>query len=239
MENVENQIINKLKEAFQLINDKYFEKLELFYNNLIKDTVFKKNIINVKDIGFKITEDDVKKINLFYDELKDNTQSVYGYDNWSALEKLFFSVLWKNNQISRFELLIKGLNNYDNKEKNREEDYESVKVFEQFGKHLRVPESIPIVDQHVLRAFWLHKLIKDNEITNIDDIQKNLNDNILAFDAITNPTSKKKKEIFDEVFKEYLKWFESLEINSNQHNRLIDKTLFVLGKTIYKSFIKK
>jgi hypothetical protein len=265
-------IIEKIKRAFNLINNNKRDELKGFYQELNNDDLFKKNVIPLKDIDFSITKEDLEIIETFIQNNFSSNDGTYTKLNenekeWTPLEKLFFSVLWKNNQVTRFKHLIEGIKdelecsenkNYTPKEEigdnipsTDNDDFESNFVFKQFGKFLVKPASLPIVDQHVLRAFLYHK-IENIENRNLDykkgeslkkylerySYKKEQNNPLIrkiqleALNAKKTYLKKIEKEAYYELYKEYIKWHNGLELNDKEINRLIDKTLFVLGKTL-------
>ena len=95
-------------------------------------------------IEFSITDGEIEilkkngiitKNNMFDQYLSKNK-------NLSSLEKLLYSILWKQGDLKKEKHIISGIYGI---ETNR-------KVFNQFGKHLR-DKYEPIIDQHVIRSF--------------------------------------------------------------------------------------
>ncbi len=266
-------MLNIIKKVFNSINNNDWNELQNFYNELIENPLFKKNAIPLKDIDFTINKEDLQSIKTFIQNNFSSNDGSYKKQNgedWTPLEKLFFSVLWKNNQVTRFKHLIDGIKNeLERSEKmnntpneyngdnipGADNDYfESNFVFKQFGRFLVNPNCIPIVDQHVLRAFLYYK-ITDNVEKNVNlklDFQdretlhqyldiiiedtEELTLRKLQIEALSNTLklNKNKKNSYYKLYKEYLKWYNKLNLNCKEYNRLIDKTLFLIGKTLNK-----
>ena len=129
--------------------------------------------------------------------------------NLTPLEKLLYSILWKNGDLGKemhiVDGIIAGLEGQDNYSKK------SGLVFYQYGKHLANREE-PIVDQHTIRAFLLFQNLQsnDSEITKI----------------------RKKKTIKTQEILDFKSWLKSREIGKIEHQFHTDKILFSLGKSI-------
>lgn len=69
----------------------------------------------------------------------------------SPLEKILFSVLWKNGDLNKIHHVVRGLVFPDMNLEDASKEKGS--VFCQFGRHLRNPQKNPIADQHTIRAY--------------------------------------------------------------------------------------
>lgn len=130
------------------------------------------------------------------------------------LIKLLYSILWKNGDLKKIKHVISGILNIDNENLIKDDGL----VFFQFGKHLTKRNGEPIIDQHVIRAFAVHKTDESSEIEKIQLI-KTLN-------------KSHKTTISD-----YINWLKGSEINDSlksieNYAYHIDKVLFATGKTI-------
>ena len=127
----------------------------------------------------------------------------------SPLEKLLYSVLWKNGDLGKEKHIVDGVLAAENEKDDSSKD--SGLVFYQYGKHLANREE-PIVDQHTIRAFLLFKNMDslDSEITKI----------------------RKKSTLKSGELSAFRSWIQSSEIGGVDVQFHIDKVLFSLGKSI-------
>ena len=127
----------------------------------------------------------------------------------SPLEKLLYSVLWKNGDLGKEKHIVDGVLAAENEKDDSSKD--SGLVFYQYGKHLDNREE-PIVDQHTIRAFLLFKNMDslDSEITKI----------------------RKKSTLKSGELSAFRSWIQSSEIGGVDVQFHIDKVLFSLGKSI-------
>ena len=121
----------------------------------------------------------------------------------TPLEKLFYSIVWKQGDLTKIKHILKGIKN---------ESPENAFVFHQFGKFLNDKKQ-PIIDQHVLRAFDYYK--KDFEFQKISEVSKKHENLIREYKNWILETFKT-QEIYDYKFLLYK----------------VDRILFLLGKFI-------
>lgn len=208
MNNVDAKLL--VKKVFDRI--KSAKSVSDFDNIVDDDPILQKNKFNSSkypNLNINISTNDItklKKLNILSDENKilPLTDSL----DLSPLEKLLYSVLWKNGDLGKEKHIVEGVlasENDDNSSKERG------LVFYQYGKHLAKREE-PIVDQHTIRAFLLFKNIEseDSEITKIRKKDTLKNDELLNFRI----------------------WIKSSEIGGIDNQFHIDKVLFSLGKAV-------
>lgn len=208
MNNVDAKLL--VKKVFDRI--KSAKSVSDFDNIVDDDPILQKNKFNSSkypNLKINISTNDItmlKKLNILSDENKilPLTDSL----DLSPLEKLLYSVLWKNGDLGKEKHIVEGvLASKDDDNSSKERGL----VFYQYGKHLAKREE-PIVDQHTIRAFLLFKNIEseDSEITKIRKKDTLKNDELLNFRI----------------------WIKSSEIGGIDNQFHIDKVLFSLGKAV-------
>jgi hypothetical protein len=208
MNNVDAKLL--VKKVFDRI--KSAKSVGDFDNIVDDDPILQKNKFNSSkypNLKINISTNDItklKKSNILSDENKilPLTDSL----DLSPLEKLLYSVLWKNGDLGKEKHIVEGvLASEDDDNSSKERGL----VFYQYGKHLAKREE-PIVDQHTIRAFLLFKNIEseDSEITKIRKKDTLKNDELLNFRI----------------------WIKSSEIGGIDNQFHIDKVLFSLGKAV-------
>ncbi|MFT6903649.1 MAG: hypothetical protein ACJAS1_000293 [Oleiphilaceae bacterium] len=208
MNNVDAKLL--VKKVFDRI--KSAKSVSDFDNIVDDDPILQKNKFNSSkypNLKINISTNDItklKKLNILSDENKilPLTDSL----DLSPLEKLLYSVLWKNGDLGKEKHIVEGvLASEDDDNSSKERGL----VFYQYGKHLAKREE-PIVDQHTIRAFLLFKNIEseDSEITKIRKKDTLKNDELLNF----------------------ITWIKSSEIGGIDNQFHIDKVLFSLGKAV-------
>lgn len=133
----------------------------------------------------------------------------------SPLEKLLYSVVWKNGDLAKVTHIVEGVRGVlaDTARKNG-----PGQVFHQFGRHL-ADKREPIIDQHVLRGFLLWRADRNDE-KKMDAIRR-----ITLLNNQTSGINDYKSWLKTERFEPQLK-------ESADYLVHIDRTLFALGKTI-------
>lgn len=134
----------------------------------------------------------------------------------SPLEKLLYSILWKNGDLGKEKHVIEGVIGRDNKKDSL--------VFYYFGRHL-ANKSNPIIDQHVIRA-WLSFKASKGKYQNFEEILNK-----------TSVNAKDKKEC-----EEYIAWqnkHKLKKIKPIEFTSYVDKLLFTLGKYLKNANIKR
>ena len=140
--------------------------------------------------------------------------------NMTPLEKLLYSVLWKNGDLGKEKHITDGVL------RNRDSGYvkgETGLVFYYFGLHLDDKKN-PIIDQHVIRAFKLFRS-KNPSITEIDMIIKK--------DTVTDKDKAVCEDYISWQNKLALKAYDPFEFTYN-----LDRLLFGLGKSLKKQQTK-
>jgi hypothetical protein len=192
-------------------------------NNILKDLeVDKKHQMDDEmypPINFRITKNEIKE--LIKKGLLTEEYFVKDVSNQNVLTKLLYSVAWKNGDIKKIRHIIEGIMSEDDSEK------ESALVFYQFGKYLTKRPGEPIIDQHVLRAFGIHKALNNQDEHEIQRL------------TTLSVMTKKEKELIDD-YKNWLK--NDLKDELRKHDDYayyVDKVLFAVGKKIKKENTKR
>jgi hypothetical protein len=135
-------------------------------------------------------------------------QAVKKLTTFTALEKLLYSLLWKNGDLGKEVHIVEGVLSIEEEE---DASKKTGLVFYQFGRHLARREE-PIVDQHTIRAFLIFSNLNsgDSEITRIRKRETLEREDLHAFKA----------------------WISSLSKSRVEIQFHIDKVLFSLGKSI-------
>ena len=144
-------------------------------------------------IEYTIKREEIQKLqdeNIISDTYKLNPMLAKN-DNLTPLEKLLYSIIWKNGDLGKESHIISGvlgLNGTDEK---------SGMVFKQLGRHLNNKDEI-IIDRHVMRAYIFHLTgkIKEKEI-DYKDYNKYL-DNYRTW-INDNKLFRENKRIIDEL----------------------------------------
>ena len=125
----------------------------------------------------------------------------------TPMEKLLYSVIWKQGDISKIGKIVEGI-------KGSQNTGDKV-VFYYFGRHL-ADKNNPIIDQHVIRAFKCYKCHVD--ACNLKILSRKLNDEDIS-------------KYIDWIGK--VKIVEKISGSvKDDAIYIIDKILFALGKTI-------
>lgn len=133
----------------------------------------------------------------------------------SPLEKLLYSIVWKNGDLSKVTHIVEGVRGVHAETVRKNGPGQ---VFHQFGRHL-ADKREPIIDQHVLRGFLFWRADRNNE-KKMNAIRRIALLNNQA-SGINDYKGWLKTERFDPQLKE-----------SADYLMHIDSTLFALGKTI-------
>ncbi|UII19650.1 hypothetical protein [Fulvivirga ligni] len=138
-------IVKKVEEIFNIIEE---SNGKIIPEEILKDVPIKYHFNESKypQLLFQITRNELKKLEDL-DILKDEVVNFEKADEFSILEKLLLSILWKQGDLGKERHLVKGIQGKP-PENNR------AVVFQQFGRHL-CDRNEPIIDQHVIRAFRL------------------------------------------------------------------------------------
>lgn len=162
----------------------------------------------ILDHEFRLTKE------IFHQITKSQNGSSNGIKH-SPLEKLLYSVLWKQGDLGKERHIIEGI--------CKKEITDEGIVFNYFGKHLN-NKIEPIIDQHVIRAFRM-KSIKPSD-TSVRKIR------MKDFSI-----SKKGVKAKHELINDYLDWHKKLRDTYPEKIRAdftyhLDLLLFGLGKYI-------
>ena len=135
----------------KLCSMKSIDEIDALYDEF---NIIKKDKTAYPDIEFNITVNEINELKQkgFITDENIITSEISKRD-LTALEKLLYSVLWKNGDVKKLKHIICGIYGIET----------SATVFNQFGKFLENKDE-PIIDQHVIRAFILYKtgsIIKD------------------------------------------------------------------------------
>jgi hypothetical protein len=125
----------------------------------------------------------------------------------SPLEKLLYSILWKNGDLGKEKHIHDGVIGRPDKKDSL--------VFYYFGKHL-ANKSNPIIDRHVIRA-WLSFQASKNKFQNIEKI--------LSKKDVTPKDKEACQEYIDWQNNHKLKKVEPIEFTY-----YVDRLLFAFGK---------
>ncbi|MCL2069639.1 MAG: hypothetical protein FWH19_01460 [Treponema sp.] len=137
--------------------------------------IFKKYKLNRKnkerypDIEFDISIDEINDLKKTGIITENNIFDLYLSKNkqLTSLEKLLYSMLWKQGDLKKEKHIILGIYNID-----------TGTVFNQFGKYLRDKNNL-IIDQHVIRSFIYFTIneieidIKAEHFTRFSDLYVN------------------------------------------------------------------
>ena len=133
----------------------------------------------------------------------------------TPLEKLLFSVLWKNGDLGKEKHITDGI--MGNRDNRRVKD-ETGLVFYFFGKHL-IQKTNPIIDQHVIRAFMLYEVVNNK---NYEDYKK-----IVGKETVNTKDKP--------ICLKYIKWQNEhvlKKADPAMFSYHLDRLLFGLGKSI-------
>jgi hypothetical protein len=140
-------------------------------------------------------------------------KSIAESDSLSSLEKLLYSILWKNGDLGKESHIINGVIGGPDKK--------SGFVFYYFGRHLE-NKTNPIIDQNVIRAFSSFQASK-NKFQNIEKILNK-----------KDVTAKDKKEC-----EEYIAWQNQHKLKKAEpleFTYYVDRLLFALGKYLKNQY---
>lgn len=201
---IEDDSINfvEYKKLFERIkSSKTKEELE----EIAKD--YKINLDNTKypRLNFKITKSEIDELmNSGLLCINNDGILTIKQDDLSPISKLLYSLVWKQGDVQKLKLIIKGIKEVENPKLDNIERL----VFYCFGNHLANSKEYPIIDQHVIRAYNLYRAD-----SNSDFIRKS--DKVKANDR-----------------EEYLVWFEEFKNVDSDFLYLLDRLLFEIGKAV-------
>jgi|694.fasta_scaffold35052_7 hypothetical protein len=242
--NMEKTLARVAKLFDDVIQAKSFNKLiEIESSAQFTDKERKQNFPGRRypQLKFSITADDIKSLKgaKFLEE--DGSLSLNCANEnilKTPLEKLLFSVLWKNGDLGKEKHITDGI--IGNRDNVRVTDEKGL-VFYYFGKHLNQKIN-PIIDQHVIRAFMLYKVImlyKNGNEENCEEILSKKTVSAKDKEICEEILSKKTVSAKDkEICLEYIEWqkdrLDKLDKKADQEmfSYHLDRLLFGLGKSI-------
>lgn len=132
-----------LKAIESLLNDP-----EILRQNKLSD-------VNYPAIKFHISVEKIQELKSLGWLNKDNTFSAdLTSTALDPIAKLLYAIAWKNGDLQKVKHIVEGILDCEVEDKiEREEGV----VFYQFGRYLSKTPGEPIIDQHVLRAFAIHR----------------------------------------------------------------------------------
>jgi hypothetical protein len=138
-----------------------------------------------------------------------------------TLTKLLYSLVWKNGELKKLRHIIQGIIDGDKINDTKE----NALVFYNFGRYLTKKKGLPIIDQHVIRAFAVYKENEQKEIKSLLELQT---------------INREHKNIIDQ----YRIWLDSTELKKELKSNIdysyyLDKLLFAIGKTIKHKKVKR
>lgn len=236
------------------------------YSLIYDQETFKRLRLNYPQIKYNIDPlNEIDEINNVLDVLRNNPlwNKISIVDNTDAhtsepkiilktsLEKLFFTLIWKNGLLNRFSSIIDGIkdpNNTTNKSDDDGSETEYLEpnngiVFTQFGRYLSNKKQ-PIIDQHVLRYYYLIKMLKSQKLETgpgfLETIKKFEGPN--KYSKLNNKGKFKPlieygnpaNQIKVDHKNQYLKYLNSLTNISEETRYKIDCINFTFGK-LYKN----
>ena len=222
-------VLNRVKDIFSLIDKaNSIDDLEKIQNEFSPKEI-KDNFPSGKypKLKFSLSNEDIEQLKTDGILNQDGTISKLCADadklkkNLTPLEKLLYSVLWKNGDLGKEKHITDGIL------ENRDSKYikgETGLVFYYFGQHLKDKKK-PIIDQHVIRAFKLYQALNDG----VEDIDK-----ILKMDTLN---SKDKDTCLS-----YIKWQNEHKLKASnpiEFTYHLDRLLFGLGKSLKKTVSSK
>lgn len=208
-------------ELFAFINSsKTIQDLELIPKKINHGHTLQKKMPgeNFPRLRLKITDEDIKTLkeigaisenkkltlNLANDGLEDGKKM-------SALEKLLYSMLWKNGDLGKEHHLISGILGGSHYKKFGT-------VFYEFGGYLAGKHSY-ILDQHTLRCFAV-RAASDNEISTARNL-----DQIDGTDAKCLELIKSYREFYKDIILNVL-------CDQTDYLYMVDRLLFAAGKLV-------
>ena len=222
-------VLTRVKKIFDLIEAATsIDKLNEIQNQFTIEEM-KKNFPSEKypQLRLSLSNDDIEQLKTdgFLDEdgsiSKKCANGIELKKTLTPLEKLLYSVLWKNGDLGKEKHISDGVL------ENRDSKYikgETGLVFYYFGQHLKDKKK-PIIDQHVIRAFKLYQALNDG----VEDIDK-----ILKMDTLN---SKDKDTCLS-----YIKWQNEHKLKASnpiEFTYHLDRLLFGLGKSLKKTVSSK
>lgn len=214
--NLNEEILNRINK---LVHYVYFEIEQNLDPDRIRSLISKNNLgkyqINRKIypiIKFTISPeeiDDAIRLKYFDENYLPASSLGSDYPKMTSIEKLFYSILWKNGDLGKVKRIIEGITSHANYPNN------SI-VFHQFGRYLENKRE-PLIDQHVIRTFMIYMSTSEEDLLKAISLKQ---------------ISKNQAPIVES----YISWIKSLCEKSRENEEdliiSIDEVLFALGKSI-------
>jgi len=138
----------------------------------------------------------------------------------SPLEKLLYSILWKNSDLGKESHILNGI-----KELKQFDEAKTGKVFYNFGKYISGQLNC-IIDQHTIRAYSVF-------LSDVQNDSKNNNIDISSARKVENLNNKKK--LIESYKIQFEEWLSKNNINDDNKSEFcyeIDRLIFSIGKII-------
>ena len=172
-------------------------------------------------LNLTLSEDDVKYLedNKYITTEGKLVADISNRDDLTPLEKLLYSMSWKQGDLLKEQHIVNGVKSIS--QKHNYNNGQAL-VFYQFGRYLTKTNAEPIIDQHVMRAYMLHKCenVNDKEISEIRAKDK------LYKTDIENINKYKGWLLSDEIHKDLKE--------NDDYIYYVDMLLFAVGRLIKK-----
>jgi hypothetical protein len=212
----DQQVIEFTNEIFDLIKKaKTISDIDCIHDTMKIPTKNRMSIDGYPKIEFSINQKEIQSLidNKILDDNLNFTTDITS-NLTDPLAKLLYATAWKNGDLKKVKHIIKGI--VDSESENSDQD--EALVFYQFGKYLTKVPGQPIIDQHVIRAFAIHKMTDFEQVTTL-----------------------RQMKIIDQrhkyIIQQYKDWLTSNELTNELKSIIdytyhIDKLLFATGKSI-------
>lgn len=162
------------------------------------------------EIKFQLTASEINELKKSGSISSDNRLSLS--PTATTLEKLLYSIAWKNGDLKKLKHIIEGI--VDEPVDERKNGF----VFHQFGRYLTKTPGEPIIDQHVLRAYGVL-----SDFTDQTDGKR-----LLTLSLIT-----KKEKVLIDGYKMWLRTKLTSELRSEpNYSYHVDKVMFAIGRSL-------
>ncbi len=168
-------------------------------------------------LPFSIASAEIKalKVSGWIDE--DNQLNIKKFATASTTERLLFSLIWKNGDLRKIAKIIDGI-------EGKVAGKNDFLTFIHFGNYLKNSTENIIVDQHVIRAYQIIKLINEG---------KQISNSKVIIDIRKKQTLKGKDEELIVAYKNWIrdnKLINSAIRKDHQYLQAMDDLLFAIGK---------
>lgn len=194
---------------YKLMNSRSIKDVKFILDDLKIDKKFRLDEAKYPALKYRITKEEVES--LIETGFVTKNGNIVDFSSADPLTKILYSILWKNGDLKKIKSLLEGITS--------EEFDDRVRglVFYQFGRFLSGRQEEPIIDQHVIRAFGIHKATDEGVIENLRRLK------------ILGPSQRK-------LIFEYKTWISN-ELNEKLREQMgyqyeVDKVLFAVGKSV-------